>query len=653
MADTDLILSETEFAALLKTTDLADITVSNQDVGDLYNLMFGQIPPELIEMNGVLQDTLLRALKGPPDPRALAKTAEVATRQTKKIWGDLARSELNKIGQTIQAGIADGLGPREVARLLDAVKGLDPQRAARFTKFQKYLASKGFSDEEIARRSEREFLRLLRQRRNTISTTEMRFATEHGNAIAAESQKANWKTWITAQDDRVSEDDCEPNQAQGWISVKEAFSSGDETPPAHPGCRCNLAYRTAPPSPAAKARADRRADRTTAAKQTDKIQKEPKKAKPAGPDIKSLQDELKELEILARKARTKSGILDKTATAKKADVLVAKNELKAANKKLRDAQKELKELTGGVPVPPIAKPIPKPAPAPKPVPTPAPKPPPVPKPAPKPKAKAKPKDKDKAFKAAQQGPPPPERSAAQKLADLKAEDKTAKEQLKALEAATRKKQTEFNILGVTSKTSKEELRRAKKELAALKKEVKAAKIEVKAVNERIKRQDFLVELDKPFGQIDKDAISDYTKDLFFKVNQELNAGRTGAVRAFTDKLDAALEKLPPAPGKTIRRLTFFDDADLEKFLARHQTGAPVRYDAYTSATKLSETKFPAAGRERDVLLRINGKSGRDISSFSLTPQEEEILFGRNTQFIVDSVVEGVDGGPTIITLTEV
>jgi hypothetical protein len=38
---------------------------------------------------------------------------------------------------------------------------------------------------------------------------------------------------------------CEENAAAGWIDIDEAFPSGDDEPPAHPNCECELETRDA------------------------------------------------------------------------------------------------------------------------------------------------------------------------------------------------------------------------------------------------------------------------------------------------------------------------------------------------------------------------------------------------------------------------
>ena len=53
------------------------------------------------------------------------------------------------------------------------------------------------------------------------------------------------KAWQTVDDDRV-EAECAGNQAQGWIPLEAEFQSGDDSPLAHPGCRCALLIRRRP-----------------------------------------------------------------------------------------------------------------------------------------------------------------------------------------------------------------------------------------------------------------------------------------------------------------------------------------------------------------------------------------------------------------------
>lgn len=47
------------------------------------------------------------------------------------------------------------------------------------------------------------------------------------------------KAWLTTKDSRVSAV-CRGNEAQGWIPIDDAFSSGHDRPLGHVACRCSL-----------------------------------------------------------------------------------------------------------------------------------------------------------------------------------------------------------------------------------------------------------------------------------------------------------------------------------------------------------------------------------------------------------------------------
>ena len=74
----------------------------------------------------------------------------------------------------------------------------------------------------------------------------MRMATEDGAKARSKARGGQYKKWITVGDERVSDMDID-NQAQGWIKIDEAFSSGNQNPPSHPNCRCTLAYMNMKP----------------------------------------------------------------------------------------------------------------------------------------------------------------------------------------------------------------------------------------------------------------------------------------------------------------------------------------------------------------------------------------------------------------------
>ena len=86
----------------------------------------------------------------------------------------------------------------------------------------------------------------IRSRAHLIAVTEMGNGYVQGNAMVGQSlQDAGLemeKAWLTAEDDKVDEL-CAGNEADGWIPFDDQFSSGDDEPLAHPGCRCDLLQR--------------------------------------------------------------------------------------------------------------------------------------------------------------------------------------------------------------------------------------------------------------------------------------------------------------------------------------------------------------------------------------------------------------------------
>jgi len=89
---------------------------------------------------------------------------------------------------------------------------------------------------------------ISRQRAQLIAVTESARAYEAGNHAFAQSIEDDGvnmeKQWTTSHDDRVS-DGCATNEADGWIPINEAHTSGDQEPPRFPGCRCYEQYRQA------------------------------------------------------------------------------------------------------------------------------------------------------------------------------------------------------------------------------------------------------------------------------------------------------------------------------------------------------------------------------------------------------------------------
>jgi len=203
------------------------------------------------EVNALLAQTLEEALlaqylaqiTGPVSKAATDRARALAREAATSLLRDFTKTQLNSMGEAIAAGLEAGKGPREIARMLTDVQGLDPQRAARLEKVREYLEASDLSNDALEKALERERQKLLRERRETIARTEARNATSEARRVNALARGAKWKHWAANLDERLC-DICAGNEADGVIPVDERFSDGSMNAPAHPNCRCSVSYVT-------------------------------------------------------------------------------------------------------------------------------------------------------------------------------------------------------------------------------------------------------------------------------------------------------------------------------------------------------------------------------------------------------------------------
>lgn len=102
---------------------------------------------------------------------------------------------------------------------------------------------------EVGRAVRKEFASMSTKRSRLIATTEMNFSMSRGTFTRAASLGSKKKQWITVGDNRVDWPDCGVNESLSGrgIPLRDAFNSGHMTTPAHPRCRCVIAYFDADP----------------------------------------------------------------------------------------------------------------------------------------------------------------------------------------------------------------------------------------------------------------------------------------------------------------------------------------------------------------------------------------------------------------------
>jgi uncharacterized protein with gpF-like domain len=250
--------STSEINGWLKDANLSEL------IGDrtFADYLSGVITQQMVAQSYALYERMRAAMTGTPSPIAIQKARDLATKQASKLARNIAIPELNKMGKIIADGIRAGQGPREIARSLDMVRGLDSNRAKTYANYQQYLDTLDIDEATYNARLERMYAKLLKDRKETIAQCEQRTATSGANYEEAQARGAREHCWITAGDGRVREEHA-ANEAQGWIPIDEAFQDG-EMYPGEPNCRCTIAYRTYATKESDRS-AKQRADRTAAA----------------------------------------------------------------------------------------------------------------------------------------------------------------------------------------------------------------------------------------------------------------------------------------------------------------------------------------------------------------------------------------------------
>ena len=145
------------------------------------------------------------------------------------------------------------------------------------------------------------------------------------------------------------------------------------------------------------------------------------------------------------------------------------------------------------------------------------------------------------------------------------------------------------------------------------------------------------------------SLLSYKSGDSYRINAKLRSGEAldAQQQAAVERLDSALTKLPKYEGTVYRNLGFDDvgGADaLTAFLAEHQVGDAVNYDAFTS-TSTEANGYPIEGNHR-VHLVIEGKNGRNVAGYG-NNMESEVLFPRQSAFVITKTDTDAQGVPVI------
>ena len=144
------------------------------------------------------------------------------------------------------------------------------------------------------------------------------------------------------------------------------------------------------------------------------------------------------------------------------------------------------------------------------------------------------------------------------------------------------------------------------------------------------------------------AIRAYTGSTYRTLNNSLRGGKYASdplLQAYVDAAQHGLAKMPKYSGVSARGMNF-NEEQLKAMLSTYRKGVVVEDAAFISSSYGEQAAFGG-----NVFMRINGKSGVNISSFSQYGGEREVLFMPGTRFHVDSVEQ--KNGKYIVTVTEV
>lgn len=169
----------------------------------------------------------------------------VAQTQTARIIADLAKDGVSE-GYAAIGVSTDLANPRAVSWAEDhsaqLVSGLTATTRQGLRALIAKSEAEGWSVQQLGQAIESAY-DFSADRASLIAHMETRTADIEGNLIAWKSAKEDLgikvlKRWITRGDNICPE--CEANEADGAIDADDTFTSGDDAPPAHVNCECDV-----------------------------------------------------------------------------------------------------------------------------------------------------------------------------------------------------------------------------------------------------------------------------------------------------------------------------------------------------------------------------------------------------------------------------
>lgn len=208
---------------------------------DFFNKQEERLLDRLPEFSG---DLNARKLLPPAEDRMIEREARPFIGEAVSLGIGIAEGILRKAPQSAKQVGKERLN-RVVASLAKRITGINDTTREEIKEVIREGLDAGLTVTEIAYGTDsfsgiaQVFDRAFDYRSEMIARTEISTAYGEAELDTYKEFGVEEKEWITAGDDRVSEE-CADNEAQGAIPLDEAFKSGDIHEPAHPNCRCDV-----------------------------------------------------------------------------------------------------------------------------------------------------------------------------------------------------------------------------------------------------------------------------------------------------------------------------------------------------------------------------------------------------------------------------
>jgi hypothetical protein len=178
---------------------------------------------------------------------------QYASQQSAQLVTRVTIETRQAIQTIVSVAIQSGIAPRDAARLIRQVIGLNTRQAKALTNYRRRLVDGGTSTSRVETLVERYSAKLLRQRSEMIARTELITSLSSGQQAAwlAAQQKgllpaSARMSWITTEDDRTCPYclamDGKTAPIGGWFETPLGPRRG---PTLHVACRCALSLSAA------------------------------------------------------------------------------------------------------------------------------------------------------------------------------------------------------------------------------------------------------------------------------------------------------------------------------------------------------------------------------------------------------------------------